>query len=226
MVWLVASLLVFSSPSLLFSTIDATAASTDTRIHYGRHLVGEVSAVYDLIGRVLGDQVSHPFRLKLAAANDGDDNNELFFQLQDHYFDDEEDGQGSSQQHQILVTASTASELSAGVGWYLREQCNMTIGWPRGGGSRIVIPKNGSWPKIGNDRKSSSSPVILKKVRQVPWSYLMVSVLRYFVFIFYFYCLWFLGNLSLPQQINNDALLDSFLLTECLYSQLLVGVVQ
>ena len=32
-----------------------------------------------------------------------------------------------------------ANEISAGLGFYLREHCSMVIGWPRGGGSRIVV---------------------------------------------------------------------------------------
>ncbi len=32
---------------------------------------------------------------------------------------------------QVVIHATSASELSAAVGVYLREFCNMTIGWPR-----------------------------------------------------------------------------------------------
>lgn len=138
-------------------------------------LVGEVSAVYDLIGRVL-DQAPHPFRLQLTTEMDREKHNSndqhtnfnknLYFQLEDYYNTTAAD---SKDQHQILVTATTASELSAGVGWYLRERCNMTIGWPRGGGSRIRIPK--SWPKIATE----DGITIVNRLRQVPWSYLMVS---------------------------------------------------
>jgi len=49
--------------------------------------------------------------------------------------------------NRIKVTGSTASELSAGVGHYLREFCNMTIGWERSGGSYFYTPT--TWPKIG-----------------------------------------------------------------------------
>ena len=44
------------------------------------------------------------------------------------------------------VTGTSASELSAGVGHYLREHCNMTMGWRRGGGSRFSAPSPGGWP--------------------------------------------------------------------------------
>ena len=48
---------------------------------------------------------------------------------------------------QVSITASAVSELAAGVGHYLRDVCNFTIEWPRGGGSNIFIPD--PWPKIG-----------------------------------------------------------------------------
>jgi hypothetical protein len=47
----------------------------------------------------------------------------------------------------IHIAGSTASELSAGLGYYLREFVNATWGWPRGGGSRF--PRPTSWPPIG-----------------------------------------------------------------------------
>jgi alpha-N-acetylglucosaminidase len=109
-------------------------------------LLGETSAVHDLINRVLEGK-DHPFRLKLLPPV----SSALHFKLQDGKDD------------KIEITASTASELSAGVGWYLRHYCNMTLGWPSGGGSRIIVPD--PWPKIG------SNPVVKK--RAVPWSYFM-----------------------------------------------------
>ena len=39
---------------------------------------------------------------------------------------------------------------------------NMVIGWPRGGGSNLFIPK--IWPKVGK-------PVSIR--RNTPWSYIM-----------------------------------------------------
>jgi hypothetical protein len=113
------------------------------------HLLGETTAVYSLLKRVLKGK-EHPFSLQLVpSASDF-----YFFRLQD-----------DKEEKKIVITASTASELSAGVGWYLRHVCNMTIGWPQGGGSRLPIPTK--WPKIGPD-------LIIKK-RAVEWSYFMVS---------------------------------------------------
>jgi hypothetical protein len=47
----------------------------------------------------------------------------------------------------IAVVGSSASELSAGCGWFLRERANMTMDWRRAGGSRFVEPA--VWPSIG-----------------------------------------------------------------------------
>jgi hypothetical protein len=47
----------------------------------------------------------------------------------------------------ISVVGTSASELSAGVGHYLREYCNMTMGWARGGNSHFYQPQ--AWPRVG-----------------------------------------------------------------------------
>ena len=139
---------ICQAAAVLLLLLRATAAGPAPQ------LVGEVSAVYELIDRVLSNSsTGHPFRLLLTERSSTSD--DLFFQLQD-------DPDGSS----ILIKGTSANELSAGVGWYLRHYCNMTIGWPRGGGSHLVAPHNNKWPKIGEG-------IILKKKRQVPWSYLM-----------------------------------------------------
>ena len=43
--------------------------------------------------------------------------------------------------------------------------CNMTIGWKRGGGNNIFLPK--TWPTVGGT---------ISKRRIVPFSYAMVRV--------------------------------------------------
>ena len=63
----------------------------------------------------------------------------------------------------IHIEGTTASELGAGLGVYLREVANMTIGWKRGGGSNVFIPSE--WPKIG------TTPLVQR--RNTPWSYMM-----------------------------------------------------
>jgi hypothetical protein len=107
---------------------------------------GNVSAVEELLDRVLPGAREH-FQLAIdssACSSAG------CFTL--------EDGSDGT----IKVTGSSASDVSAGVGSYLMDHANMTIGWPRGGGQNLVMPK--SWPKLG--RK-------LAKQRNTPWSYIM-----------------------------------------------------
>eukprot|EP00662_Eupelagonemidae_sp_cell21_P052682 gene52681-50565_t len=53
----------------------------------------------------------------------------------------------------VSISATGANELTAGLGYYLRQHCNMTIGWPRGGGSHVT-------------------PGVSRR-RTVPWSYIM-----------------------------------------------------
>ena len=62
----------------------------------------------------------------------------------------------------IAIAGTSASELTAAIGIYLREYCNMTVGWKRGGGSSIATPP--TWPTIG-------APVTTS--RAVPYSYIM-----------------------------------------------------
>ena len=47
----------------------------------------------------------------------------------------------------IIITATSASELTAGLGYYFKHYCNFTLEWSTGGragGSHIVLPK--IWP--------------------------------------------------------------------------------
>ena len=64
----------------------------------------------------------------------------------------------------IAITGTTASELGAGLGFYLREIANMTVGWKRGGGSNIFIPADDKWPMVG---------AAVSRRRNTPWSYFM-----------------------------------------------------
>ena len=63
----------------------------------------------------------------------------------------------------IQIVASGPNELASGLGAYLREACNMTIGWPRGGGMHVFVPT--TWPKVG------ATP--LTRTRNTPFSYMM-----------------------------------------------------
>ena len=46
-----------------------------------------------------------------------------------------------------MFPATTAAELTGGLGVYLREHCGMTVGWERGGGTHVFTPKH--WPEVG-----------------------------------------------------------------------------
>lgn len=48
----------------------------------------------------------------------------------------------------VAIAGTRANDLSAGLGFYLREYANITVGWPRGGGSRVVPPP--TWPAVGS----------------------------------------------------------------------------
>jgi hypothetical protein len=107
---------------------------------------GSLDAVYDLVERVLPGSHSH-FRLSLANCS----NSAACFTISDV--------PGCTD---VAISASSASELTAGLGVYLREVCNMTIGWPRGGGSNVIVPN--PWPSVG--------PPITRQ-RIAAWSYIM-----------------------------------------------------
>ena len=59
----------------------------------------------------------------------------------------------------VAIAGTTASELSAGLGAYLRDYLNATVGWPRGGGSRIP-PAPAAWPAVraGTPAQSRAAP--------------------------------------------------------------------
>ena len=97
-------------------------------------LAGEVAGVAALLQRKLPG--SSQFLLQISADACGA---ATCFRLAD-----------ASSGGRISVTGTSASELSAGVGYYLREYCNMTMGWQRAGGSRFVSPSPGGWPRVGD----------------------------------------------------------------------------
>ena len=113
---------------------------------------GTVDAAYGVISRVLGSGASSHFELRLVDGNCAENVEPPCFALADN-----------ATSGRLTVIATGASELTAGVGHYLRQHCNMTIGWPRGGGSNVFVPD--TWPKVG------TSGVVRR--RNVPWSYMM-----------------------------------------------------
>ena len=120
------------------------------RATFPEHLVGNVSAVETLLERVLPGSSSH-FELSLALACPGIPSGRACFTIADG-------GGGSAAR--TVITGTSASELTGGLGIYLREYCGMTFGWERGGSSRVFTPA--SWPRVG-------SPV--SRARSVPYSH-------------------------------------------------------
>lgn len=106
-------------------------------------------AAAELIARVLGNDAVEHFELKLLA--DGQrcvhspNNNRTAIQPPCFALADVPSGK-------LRVEASSMSELTYGIGYYLRFYCAMTVGWPHGGGS--YVQKLGSvrmptWPHVG-----------------------------------------------------------------------------
>ena len=106
------------------------------------HLIGNTTAVYGLLERVLPGSSAH-FELALTP------------QRKPNAFTISDATGGKTR-----ITGTTAAELTGGLGVYLREHCGMTVGWVRGGGSRVFTPK--SWPKV-------HTPVT--QARSVPYSH-------------------------------------------------------
>ena len=115
--------------------------------------------------RVLPGSSSH-FNLSLTASCPGITTSQACFTLADA-------GQT------VAVTGTSASELTAGIGAYFRDYCNMTIGWVRGGGNNIFTPS--SWPVIG-------APV--SQARAVPYSYYMNVCTHSYSLVWYTWSDW------------------------------------
>lgn len=98
--------------------------------------MASVASVLAVIERLLPGGSAH-FQLSLSSSNSK--TQPACFSITD------EVGGGS----RISISASDVSTLSAGVGYHLREHCNMTIGWARGGGSSgVQVPKH--WPTMAS----------------------------------------------------------------------------
>ena len=60
----------------------------------------------------------------------------------------------------LRLAASGVPELAAGLGLYLREVANQTVGWPRGGGLRLAPPA--VWPPLG-------APLAARRSVNITW---------------------------------------------------------
>lgn len=124
-------------------------------------LQGGVRAVYDLLDRVLPGSREH-FILSITSEACDAGGATMCYKL------------STTKDGRLSVAASSASELTYGIGRYLRTECGMTIGWPRGGGSNLFIPKD--WPKI-------EGPIAGR--RNTPWSYFMNVCTHSYSFVWY-----------------------------------------
>ena len=159
----------------------AMAAATEAQAVAPYVNQGTTAAVEALLERVLPTSSSH-FSLELGQTCPG---------LEPPCFVLSDDGD------KIKVTATGAAELASGVGLYFREHCNMVIGWPRGGGSNLFIPKE--WPKIG------ATPLAGR--RNTPWSYMMNVCTHSYSLVWYSWGDWekFLDWMALSGECNHES---------------------
>jgi alpha-N-acetylglucosaminidase len=127
---------------------------------------GTVQAAYDLLERVLPGSSAH-FALSIAPTCAGVSAGRSCFTLSDA---------GA----QTAIAGTSASELTAGIGHYFREFCNMTIGWPRGGGSNVFTPA--AWPSVG------AAPLVVARI--VPYSYIMNVCTHSYSLVWYDWPAW------------------------------------
>jgi alpha-N-acetylglucosaminidase len=153
---------------------------------------GSVDAVYDLMDRVLGDtELKKPFHLAIVP---GDRKGNPWFRLEQNTTTfSNESSSATAATSTIRITATSVSELTAGLGYYFKEYCNFTIEWSTGGragGSHIVIPD--VWPiplgQVTQDPHSVS--ISVKKYRTVPWSYLMNVCTHSYSLVWYDWAAW------------------------------------
>jgi hypothetical protein len=131
--------------------LSSGARGTTTPIpSFPPHLIGNVSAVYALLERVLPGSSDH-FTLSLSPVCAGVPSGKNCFTLADAG-------------NKTAITGTTASELTGGLGVYLREYCGLTVGWVRGGGTNVYLPS--PWPNILNGKES-----IVSRARSVPYSH-------------------------------------------------------
>jgi hypothetical protein len=105
------------------------------------HLIGNASAVSALLERIIPGSsaqfelviVPLPLRNETEAVRETD--------VANHFTISDTKG------GKTRIEGTTASELTGGLGVYLREHCGMTFGWVRGGGNHVFTPK--TWPKVG-----------------------------------------------------------------------------
>ena len=92
-------------------------------------VVKDLDAVSSIINRVLPSGSLEHFDLKIISGNCSATVAPPCFSI------------STTTTGQTKISGSSVSEVAAGIGVYLREYCNMTIGWPRGGGMNVFKPE-------------------------------------------------------------------------------------
>lgn len=152
-----------AAPLQLFAALAATATLACAQVITPP--VGNVTAVYDLIERILPGASSH-FALTLGASCPGAGSRGCFTLA---------DAAGGT----LAIAGTTASDVAAGLGHYLRDICNMTTGWEHGGGSNYFVPT--SWPVLGGN---------LTRARATPWSYQQNVCTHSYSLVWYDWAAW------------------------------------
>ena len=129
--------------SLLAVSFAASAAALPTP-----QLKGTVAAAYDVVERIIPGSKAH-FTLSIVNGCAGVPANAPCFTT------------SNAADGTVTIAGTSASELTFAMGEYLRQDCNMTIGWPRGGNSNVYLPT--AWPKA----------TAAARKRIAPWSYMM-----------------------------------------------------
>jgi hypothetical protein len=101
---------------------------------------GNVSAVYDLVERLLPGSSSHFTFALLPSSALSSSPCPASSAAGCAVLSDLPDGR-------LSVAGTTVAEVTAGLGYYLREVCGMTVGWVRGGASNVFVPTP-SWPTL------------------------------------------------------------------------------
>jgi alpha-N-acetylglucosaminidase len=124
-----------------------------------------VAAAYDVVERLIPNSKSH-FALSIVGNCPGVPANTPCFTT------------SNGADGTVVIAGTSASELTFAIGEYLREDCNMSIGWKRGGNSNLFLPK--TWP----------TATAATRRRIAPWSYMMNVCTHSYSLVWYDWAEW------------------------------------
>ena len=189
---------------------DVESDSSPSGLHLNLHppIIGTVGAVYDLMDRVLKDpNAKNSFRLRIVNENDnGKGGKRSSSSFTQSWFRLEQQQKKTPDHHQqqplssidnhntatnadidtdttivIAIAATSANELTAGLGYYFKHYCNFTLEWSTGGragGEHIVLPDVWPVPLVaapgGPEREHEHETTVVRRrttqLRYVPYS--------------------------------------------------------